>query len=312
MPPSIVDYSNLGHQTDASWNDKAPAVAPAGSGSDTVLQIYVPAENTIIDYGAGAVPGIRMATDHHAHLTAGTPQTTISLGDTAGPGVAGAAGLNIFTAGAKNEDGVGPTSGTYAAKAEHVSGNWREECNSAKQERVHGSWNQVCDQVMTQSFGTHSHFVEHDSITKIGGNSTNNIIGDFTIDYGGSHTETVQGQQTTNYMSPKLDFHWGLKSSVFLGIDASLNVAAKESIFVGKTHSASLAINASVKLGGDFNYNVGASVTTNQSLSVSTTLIGKSKTMFTINDDGTVTKAAGVEVSKAMAKIVNAVTTVVK
>jgi hypothetical protein len=50
-----------------------------------------------------AISGFRVSTATHAHVTAQSPATTISLGAPGGMGMGGVAGLSLYTAGQKDE-----------------------------------------------------------------------------------------------------------------------------------------------------------------------------------------------------------------
>ncbi len=130
-----------------------PSVAAPSTKKKNLVQFYVPAENTSVDFGAGPIPGVRMVTDHHVHLTARAPLTTISLGKAAGDGVGGPDGLQVVTEGNKNEYVLLKTWETYtqdaslvygAKKSEEVTMDWDERCHSSKTEFVRDGWVQTC------------------------------------------------------------------------------------------------------------------------------------------------------------------------
>ena len=306
MPPSIVDYSNLGGQNDAMWNDQAPSVAPAGAGNDTVLQIYVPAENTVLDYGAGAIPGIRMATDHHAHLTAGTPRTTISLGKAAGPSIGGPDGLNIFTAGAKTEE---VTQYTF------------EHYHAAKQERVDGNWASFCDGSLTRKVvGVVGDDFAKDYGLKVGGNYVQQILGDCQVNvtgncevkYGGTNKTTYTGSNEDHYLDPKYDYHWGSKFSTFIGVDFSANMGEKMAIYVGEAHTVNLGISSNMTVAIDRNLNFGGNITSNLSFVISTTLMGRSKTIIDFSEKDASVNQEKMVLTKSQVHIMCATLKVVK
>jgi hypothetical protein len=144
----------------ASWyqNDDGVPPSPApplkNAGERALMRLYVPAENTLIDLGHGnTTPGIRMSTDHHAHITTADPRTTISLGAPGGDGIGdAAAGLQIFTHGEKRETIDGATKESYnSTKTEFVRGAWTARCEDDKTEYVKGVWNQSCDNAKTET-----------------------------------------------------------------------------------------------------------------------------------------------------------------
>ena len=278
--PYIVSYTG---EKAANWSDMAPLVAGRPAPKDSVLQIFVPAENTTVDYGAGKIPGIRMATDHHVHLTAMSPLTTLSLGAPAGLGVAGAAGLNLYTAGAKAEEVMKDTN-------ERHHGAWSGWCGSTRDEHVTGGWSQVCESAFTQACKSYS--------LSVNGESKYTYTGNSTVTYDKNCKTTVTGQSESHYLEPKLDWHYGLKTAFFAGADVSVNFGIKQSTFLGLAQATNLAANMNINATQNLSLNLGVDVAMNASLCISRTLIGSSKTQIDLDN-------SEMELKKKIAEIVN-------
>ncbi len=288
------------------WNDMAPLVAHPAGGNDSLLQIYVPAEHTTIDYGAGKIKGIRMASDHHAHMTAVDPLTTISLGIAAGQGVTGGDGLNVFTAGAKTGSIARETSETYhGTKTASVTGAWKESCDATKTEHVTGSWNQACDSDLTTKCKTYLLTTETTAKYVYGG--------DVTVEIGQNHKRTINGTAESHYIKPSFDIFYGLKNTLFGGLDTSVNVGNKSSIFVGLTESASLSGTVSMAAGLSLNTKGGGELNLNASYSVTRSLYADSKTLLKHDETGAlVDTVEGPSIRKEAIGIVSAITKIFK
>ena len=86
MPVNPIDpYTNA--SGGAASFDATPPTPGAPTKDPNLVSLFVPSENTSLDYGSGDPPGVRVATDNHVHFTARTPLTTISLGAPGGDGV---------------------------------------------------------------------------------------------------------------------------------------------------------------------------------------------------------------------------------
>ena len=255
MPPYTDPYMTLGKAGDASWNDQPPSVPPAGAKTDTVLQIYVPAENTLIDCGAGALPGIRMETDHHVHMTArGGKLTTLSLGDPGGPGIDGAAGINIITDGDKNETVVGKTSELYGGdaaisynsrKSETVIGDWDETCQK-KSEHLHGPWSIVCENAKDET-----------------------VHGTVTQDYRSEQNVIVGKPSDFKYKSHKTEH---VDGDLILGVDGRVVYTYGSDITTiktGKTSDIAIDNHTSISTGHKIDAYVGYQISVNGKLAVS-------------------------------------------
>ena len=144
MGSPIDKYAHDQTKGSEAWDDRPPDVAPPMLGTDAVLQLYAPCDNTMLDLGAGKRSGIRMVTQHHVHLTAREPLTTISLGAPGGLGVSdafgagvSAEGLQIYTAGEKVEQVDGAVREIYGdQKIETVKGAVWETYQDTKKETV--------------------------------------------------------------------------------------------------------------------------------------------------------------------------------
>ncbi len=238
-----------------------PVVAPPSTAKQNVVHIHVPAEHTDVSFGAGKVPGIRMTTDNHVHLTAGTPLTTISLGVTGGEGVAGPNGINILTQGHKTEYVNLMTDETYnlaakvryqSTKGEEVTAAWDEKCHNTKTEFVHGMWNLSCDSDKSETitgckketYGTHEIEV-HGAVKR----KFHGAVEEWTT---GNLTQHVFGQTSKYQHDDHENFAFGMKSDTYIGIQTT------------KILGRQLAANVGVQITS----NVGATVTNNAIVTV--------------------------------------------
>jgi hypothetical protein len=103
MPVNPIDpYTNA--SGGAASFDATPPTPGAPTKDPNLVSLFVPSENTSLDYGSGDPPGVRVATDNHVHFTARTPLTTISLGSPGGDGIGvPSPGLQISSEGEKLE-----------------------------------------------------------------------------------------------------------------------------------------------------------------------------------------------------------------
>jgi hypothetical protein len=234
--------------------DPPPAPGAPTTGAPNVLTLDVPAENTKIQLGAssggpggtGSNPGIRMYTDNHIHLTAGTaPPTTISLG-AAGGDVrdAGTTGLSIYTGGAekihvvgkkdeKIDDAVTETYGN--TKTENVTLKVTENYNNIKEENIKGPLSVRVENPVTNTFeATLTESVKGDwKVDPVVGNILFHPTGDYTVHAGG-HVH-VTGDQDCSWLQKGDAKHlWmGCWKKVTIGMDSSVNVGNKNSVSVG-------------------------------------------------------------------------------
>ena len=105
MPTKIIDPYATASSGEGHLNYAPTPPAPsAQTKGPNVINIFVPSEHTSLDYGAGKIPGVRVATDNHVHLTARTPLTTVSLGSPGGDGISvPVSGIQITSQGEKLE-----------------------------------------------------------------------------------------------------------------------------------------------------------------------------------------------------------------
>ena len=105
MPVKMIDpYTPMAGGSDAAQIDGTPPAPAAPTTGPNLMSVFVPSENTSLDYGSGDPPGVRVATDNHVHLTARSPLTTLSLGSPGGDGVSvPVSGVQITSQGEKLE-----------------------------------------------------------------------------------------------------------------------------------------------------------------------------------------------------------------
>jgi hypothetical protein len=278
----------------AAWDDRPPAVAAPSQGGATLMHLYVPSERTEIDYGAGAVPGIRMATDPHVHLTARKTLSTISLGNPGGEGISSGdlPGISIFTAGAKSET---------------IEQCVKEYYKNAKSELIKG--------LHTQTLLDEHYFdVSRNATYKYGANRFEHTVGNKkeTID-GESHVE-VKGNAKWTYKGPKFTHTWGFshdiyggeKLTVFGGLSTAINVgatiavnlAAASTTNIGARLDTSLAYQQSFVLGNKLETVWRNSISITKSAKVSVDNYSISKAKFTYKDSGQTLKKARLRIHK--------------
>jgi hypothetical protein len=142
-----------------------PSPSPGAPTADAnnLLTIVVPADATTLQMGASAsgpdlavaaISGFRVSTAVHAHVTAQTPATTISLGAPGGMGMGGVAGLSVYSAGQKDEHVVlaaahlydDTLSFTSKGRTEKVvSGGWTEDVTGLYDQTLHSGLKQEID-----------------------------------------------------------------------------------------------------------------------------------------------------------------------
>lgn len=185
----------------------APAVSatPPTPGAPTknpnLLSMFVPSENTSLDFGAGDPAGIRMVTDHHAHLTARTPLTTVSLGAPGGDGVSDpAAGLQIMSAGEKLEHIAGRVRVFYDATEAAVVATGRVHSITAGGDLLH-----VASGDRTVNIDTGNHSTNVKLLTKL---ETDNYEAHARYDVhvtGDRKIELKQGATTATFEAGNLE-----------------------------------------------------------------------------------------------------------
>ena len=241
-----------------------PVVAAPSTKKRNLVHFFVPAETTSVDFGAGAIPGIRMVTDNHVHLTARTPLTTLSLGLAAGPDVSGPNGINFVTEGNKTEKVTLKTWETYtqdavltysAKKNEDVTGAWVENGHNTKTETVTGAWQQTAQADRTETvigkqketYGTYDRVVL--------GEVTHTHLAAKTETVAGPLTQTVVGATTNSYLDNHFTFKYGARADIFVGLQA---VA-----IAGAQLTSNTGVQATTNVGATVTLNAGASLTVN-------------------------------------------------
>jgi hypothetical protein len=252
-PPSpLTDPKYASWYTDDTGVPPSPSPPAKNAGEHALMRLYVPAEDTLIDLGHGnTTPGIRMSTNHHAHITTADPRTTISLGAAGGDGIGDpAAGVQIYTAGEKRETIDGTTEEWYkASKTEHVyvglvedyacpkdekvQGPWTEACSESKEERIQGTWSQTCDSAKTETVaGKHHLTVGKAAIHRFGasltcqvtGSKSETIRGDLTVDIAGDWNVNVTGHRKFHSKGDWYQFAKGLRFNQTDGASISRNL----------------------------------------------------------------------------------------
>lgn len=249
----------------AALSDLPPVANGAADGTASVLQLYVPAEHTTLDLGAGATPGIRMITDTHAHLTALVPLSTLSLGVAGGKLPSGATpGINIYTDANKKETIQGETHETYGAtKDESVRDVWTETGHNAKTESIAGTVTQNFNSEHNLTVGKPADYRYKCSKTEtvgdggggdyavtVHGDKKEHVQNNLEITVGGNATISHLGQVTTLWTgkvsSVAIDNHdnvtTGNKTDYFTGHQCSVNTGTQ----VSKTRSLSMSTNESI------------------------------------------------------------------
>jgi hypothetical protein len=262
-----IDRYNKSVKGDEALKFEPPPAPAAPTNDPNLMRLYVPSENTELDFGAGKTPGIRMATDNHAHLTARAPRTTISLGAPGGDGIGDpAAGLQLYTEGEKRETIDGPAVEWYkATKMEHVyvglvedyacpkdekvQGRWTETCTDSKQESIHGPWLQQCDDAKTETItGTHNLTVGKLATHEFGAGRVERVTGDARIDTSGTKHEKIGADwivdvEGKRHFSVKGDLTYnvkGVSGSTVDGVTWTVHKGATVSNFAIKSDVALL------------------------------------------------------------------------
>jgi hypothetical protein len=258
--PNIVDrYIQASDDPATSLAAPPPWAPPQSNGDKTVLQLHVPAENTSLEMGAGQIPGIRMESDHHAHISALSPLTTISLGWAGGKGPLGSPGLSIVTDGDKTEVIKGITVETYqgaatvtyhsnveehcdASKVERVTGNRSEHTVGGRLDTVNGDWMQTCGQWKTETvtggvtldYKSLASTIHQDAFESYGASRTVNIASPKNEFVGGTYTQTLLGGLQSTVAGPWFLHHFDTKVDLCAAIQFTgtmgLRMALNESL----------------------------------------------------------------------------------
>jgi hypothetical protein len=287
------------------WEPPPAAAAPM-SGENSVLRLHVPAEQTELDFGAGKTPGIRMATDNHAHMTARHPLTTISLGAPGGDGIGdAAAGLQVFTDGQKFEHVKGAVRETYGdQKIETVEGAVWETYKDTKKEIVqkdieneyHGNKKETIAQELHVSSKTRS----------------DTIDGDWTTHVTGQRKEQIDGDRTWLNKGKWVNVTCGAYNDLHIGEKLTATFAANITLHVGATISASMAFQQNFVGGNKHEVVLGTGVTMNQSLKVTVDNIKADKAMAAYKDIGNELKTGELEIFKKTYGITSSQMTIFK
>jgi hypothetical protein len=261
-----------------------PLVAAPSTKKRNLVHFFVPAENTSVDFGAGAIPGIRMVTDNHVHLTARTPLTTLSLGLAAGPNVTGPDGINFMTDGNKTESVKLKTWETYtqdavltysAKKNEEVTGAWDEKGHNTKTETVTGLWQQTAQTDRTEVvIGTHKETYGQYQRVVLGQVTQTHMSGK-TETVVGPMTQTVVGATTNSYLDNHFTFKYGARADVFCGLQA---VA-----IVGAQLTSNTGVQATTNVGATMTVNAGPSLTVNSPVTLTKNTINMTVNSIDMN-----------------------------
>jgi hypothetical protein len=259
----------------------APQPGEPPDGSASLLSIWVPAESSAIDMGAAGggaddLPGIRIETATHVHMTAVSPLTTISLGAPGGKlGGDGVGGLSIHTDGDKKEHVVGVVTELYDnTKTETVTLALKETYQNTKDETV--------TLAVTETYLAKKHETVGGALTEdYQATKTENIKGPLAVNVtSGSakyvyastlettskaRTETVTGSWTAEVTDGDLKFHATgdakVKSEgdyilfhcntkkVTTGMDTGITFGAKNGLVVGMETSTRAGVHIDTRAG---------------------------------------------------------------
>jgi hypothetical protein len=273
----------------------------------SVLQLYIPAETTVLDFGAGNTPGIRMATDHHAHLTARTPLTIVSLGAPNILPVSALEGLGIYTAGHKHESIELTTEEVYQGSAkliyydtkdETVTLPWTEGCRNSKTEIVDGT--------MAQTFKSeHNLTVGKASVYNYGGPKKESITGDFTRVTDGQRNDTITKDWTINVT--------GKKNETIGNTVSHLYGLTKHDTYVGAQWAFNLGTKFTLDGSMAYSRTMGVSMAQNNSIAISQNFVTKSSTKLDLADKTLSMEEMDAKIEKASSvKLVTAAITLFK
>ncbi len=238
----------------------APGVTPAApvDGAPHVLTFFVPNEGTTIQLGASSggpggaapMPGIRMDTATHIHMTAEAPATTISLG-TQGGNNSEAAGISMYTAGdekvhvllTKDEHIVGHVETKYdAGQDKTITGELKKHVTAEstytfdsklgiesgpREEKVHGDWEGTIDgsvdwkaaqKMEFHAFSDHVFIIEGMHHKQVLGVSNELLVGAESIMIVGGKSEMIAGAGEMKVVA-------GTKTEVVLALETDINIA---------------------------------------------------------------------------------------
>jgi hypothetical protein len=275
-----------------------PTPGPLPAGDRSLLRFKVPAENTSVDLGYGSpTPGIRMSTDHHAHITTTeAPTTTISLG--APMDGSGAPGLLLQTMGEKTEIVEKDVVETYKAqKSEHVTGAWTETCDHEKTETVAGTVTETFGAEHTWDVSKKATHTFHDDVeVVVKGHRSENIAGNTSHFRMGKFYSVTVGPVNDATLAEKGAMVVGLNAAVNLGGALSFTSGLQAAMLIGRKveylNGPALSITTTVKLARD-----------NVSSSVAVAKFDRCK-LSARNVDGVITSDGKADLSKSTAKIV--------
>jgi hypothetical protein len=305
---SIID--KYAHDSSLALTDAPPAPGEPTPGKDAVLQLYAPCDNTMLDLGAGKIPGIRMITEHHVHLTARNPLTTISLGAPAGDGVSNGAdpfapGLQVFTDGEKNEHVKKDVRLRYdERKIEIVKGEVSENYEVAKKETVGGYVENIYNDAKTETIAKE---LNVSSKTR-----TDKIDGDWNIAVTGHRSENIDGNT-----SHRKTGHF---YTVTCGSVNDVTLMEKGAFVAGASLTVTAGLQCSAVLGGKIELvdRASLSVTTSMKVTRDHTVMAKAQlkvdnTTHQYKMGSTVDlNDTDLEIAKAKNKILSAGMTIIK
>jgi hypothetical protein len=246
-----------------AWEDLPPKVAPPMLGTDAVLQLYAPKDETMLDLGAGKRSGIRMVTNKHVHLTARDPLTTISLGAPGGLGINdasgagdGASGLQVYSEGKKVEQIDGAVREIYGdQKIETVKGAVWETYEDTKKEIVikdieneyHGNKKETIAEQLHVSSKARIEKVDGDWHMHVTGHKHEKVDGDSSWTRDGQFGSITLGSITDACLGEKISLVAGQNASCCLGMNVGVSVVGKLDMVIG----ASVATTSNVKVSVD-------------------------------------------------------------
>jgi hypothetical protein len=255
--------------------------------TQNLVTLYVPADLTMLQMGTAAdgpspganTSGFRVSTANHAHVTAQTPLTTISLGAPSGQGLdAGIAGLNLYTQGAKYEHVEGAVTVEHQSTVnETVKDNASHTYQAAldvtifkdRTDTIKGMWNVKCEQKEIRDTFQDKHdcrFANSTAVTignkyeSVVGNTTSLAIGNKTTFQQGDKTDTTHGDSTATVQGDSELTVWGKSKTTRFG-----NVVNK---LIGGTWSNQVGDVASFYKGGKFEMVAGMVMRINAAIEV--------------------------------------------
>ena len=262
-----VTNTGSGAGLTAALSDSPPPAKGGTEGPGTVLQLYVPAENTILDFGAGTTPGIRMITNTHAHLTAEEPLTTLSLGAAGGSLPAGGVpGFNLFSNANKKETILADTHESYSGlKEETVGGVWTETSGNAKTETIAGT--------MTQNLKSeHNLTVGKPADYKYNSHKTEGI----GTEGGGNYILTVNGNKSETVQNNLMLHVVGKTSFTYDGPVSTIRKAQTEELQIDNHHTRATGFKSETFIGPQVATNLVFAATFNENLSFTQSVIASS------------------------------------